>query len=139
MSVSIADSIINFALSYDQSRLKVCLGRATNLPKEFHKPGMHCDSFVVLHLEPSREETFKSKVIKGTIDPEFHQTFHFERMSEESIKHQTLILRMYNRALNNKTIGKGCLPISEVELSGTRMRTKITSTEEMEVCIIVNM
>ena len=135
MSVSRADSIIKFSLKFEQSRLEVRLGKATNLPKEFHK-GMHCDPFVVLHLEPSREETFKSKVIKGTRDPEFHQTFQFERMSVERIKLQTLVLRIYNSALKNKAIGKVCLPISEVELSGTGMRSKITSGKEMEVAII---
>ena len=135
MSVSIADPIIKFSLKFEQSRLEVRLGKATNLPKEVHK-GMHCDPFVVLHLEPSREGTFKSKVIKGTRDPEFHQIFQFERMSEERIKLQTLVLRIYNSALKNKVIGKVCLPISEVELSGTGMRMKITSREEMEVLII---
>ena len=133
--VSIADSVIKFSLKFEQSRLEVRLGKVTNLPKEFHK-GMHCDPFVVLHLEPSREETFKSNVIKGTRDPEFRQTFQFERMSEERIKLQTLVLRIYNSALKNKAIGKICLPISEVELSGTGLRMNITSREEMEVLII---
>ena len=137
MSVSIAHPIINFKLQFEQSRLEVRLGKATNLPKEFHK-GMHCDPFVVLHLEPSREETFKSKVIKGTRDPEFHQTFQFERMSVERIQLQTLVLRIYNSALKNKAIGKVCLPISEVQLSGTGMRMNITSREEMEVLIIIS-
>ena len=119
-------------LCFDQPRLIVHLRKATNLPKDFHK-GIHCDPFVVLHLEPSREETFQSKVIKGTRDPEFRQKFQFEGMSVESIKLQTLVLRIYNRALNNKTIGKVCLPINDIELDGSSMKMKITNTEEMEV------
>ena len=134
---SIADSEIKFSLCLDQSRLTVRLRRAKNLPKEFRKD-MHCDPFVVLHLEPSREETFKSKVIKGTRDPEFRQTFQFDRMSVESIKLQTLVLRIYNHALNNKTIGKITLPISDIELSGTSMKMKITKPEEMEVNTCIN-
>ena len=132
MSTNTADSVIKVLLHFDQSRLRVRLVRATNLPKEFHK-GRYCDPFVVLHLEPSREETFQSKVIKGTSDPEFRQTFQFERMSVECIKLQTLVLRIYNRALNNKTIGKVYLPINDIELDGSSMKKKITNTEEMEV------
>ena len=130
MSTSIADSVIDFLLKFDQSRLKVCLIKATNLPKEFHT-GMHCEPFVVLHLEPNREETFKSRVVKGTRDPEFRQTFQFERMSLESIKLQTLVLRIYNHAFHNKAIGKVCLPISETQLSGSSMQMDITRTEEV--------
>ena len=127
-STSIADSVIDFLLKFDQSRLKVRLTKATNLPKEFHA---HCDPFVVLHLEPSREETFKSRVVRGTRDPEFRQTFQFERMSLESIKLQTLVLRIYNHAFHNKAIGKVYLPISEIQLSGSRMQMNITRTEEV--------
>lgn len=137
MSTNMADSEIKFSLCLDQSRLTVRLRRAKNLPKDFRKD-MHCDPFVVLHLEPSREETFKSKVIKGTRDPEFRQTFQFDRMSVESIKLQTLVLRIYNHALNNKTIGKITLPISDIELSGTSMKMKITKPEEMEVNTCIN-
>ena len=130
-----ADSIIYFSLCFDQSKLIVRLKSAKDLPNEFSK----CDPFVVLHLEPNREETFQSKVIKNMRSPNFGQTFRFEGMSVESIKLQTLVLRIYNHAFNNKTIGKVCFPLDEaVEFSGAVMRMRITCPEEMEVYIIIN-
>ena len=130
-----ADSIIYFSLRFDQSKLIVRLKSAKDLPNEFSK----CDPFVVLHLEPNREETFQSKVIKNTRSPNFGQTFRFEGMSVECIKLQTLVLRIYNHAFNNKTIGKVCFPLDEaVEFSGAVMRMRITCPEEMEVYIIIN-
>ena len=130
-----ADSIIYFSLRFDQSKLIVRLKSAKDLPNEFSK----CDPFVVLHLEPNREETFQSKVIKNTRSPNFDQTFRFEGMSVECIKLQTLVLRIYNHAFNNKTIGKVCFPLDEaVELSGAVMRMRTTCPEEMEVYKIIN-
>ena len=128
------DSTIDFSFHLDQYKLKVRLKNATDLPKEFRKNCLvQCDPFVMLHLEPSREDTFQSKVIKNTRNPVFDQTFQFGELSVQCLKRQTLVLRIYNHALNNKTFGKVYLPLHDVEFSGTFMRMKIVHSEEMEV------
>lgn len=130
------DPTIQFSLHYDvlQSKLRIHLEYAADLPKEFLL-GMpvRCDPFVILHLEPDREDTLRSHVIKNTHDPIFNQDFQFVGFSIEDIKRQTLVFRICNHALNNRFIGNIHLPLSDVELFGVIMQMKIISTEEKEV------
>ena len=130
------DPTIQFSLHYDvlQSKLRIHLEYAADLPKEnlFGMP-VRCDPFVILHLEPDREDTLRSSVIKNTHDPIFNQDFQFVGFSMEDIKRQTLVLRICNHALSNRFIGNIHLPLTDVELFGVIMQMKIMSTEEKEV------
>ena len=132
-------AIVQFSLHYDvtQSKLRVHLQHASNLPKTYDCKGnlVQCDPLIMLHLEPDKEDTFQSKVMKSTHDPTFNKTFEFVGLSISYIKLQTLVLRIYNHASNNKAIGKVHLPLSDAELFGTIMQMKIIHTEEMEVCM----
>ena len=94
---------------------------------------MQCDTFVMLHLEPDREETFQSNVVRCTYDPVFNQTFQFRGLSVDNIRLQTLVFRFYNHALNNRAIGKASLKLRDVELFGVIVQMKIIGSEEMEV------
>ena len=128
--------IIQFSLHYDihQSKLRVQLQHATDLPKVFHRGRpVRCDPFVMLHLEPDRQDTLQSEVIRNSYDPEFNQIVQFGGLSVDDIKLQTLVLRLYNSALNNKAIGRVCLPLRDVDLFGVIVQMKIIETEEMEV------
>ena len=131
------DPIVQFSLHYDiqQSKLRVNLQYATNLPKAYCKRGspVQCDTFVMLHLEPDREETFQSNVVRCTYDPVFNQTFQFRGLSVDNIRLQTLVFRFYNHALNNRAIGKASLKLRDVELFGVIVQMKIIGSEEMEV------
>ena len=130
------DPIVQFSLHYDvlQSKLRIHLEYAADLPKEFLL-GMpvRCDPFVILHLEPDRQDTLRSHVIKNTHDPIFNQDFQFGGFSIEDIKRQTLVFRICNHALSNRFIGQAHLPLADVELFGVIMQMKIISTEEKEV------
>ena len=130
------DPTIQFSLHYDvlQSKLRIHLEYAADLPKEFLLGmSVRCDPFVILHLEPDREDTLRSHVIKNTHDPIFNQDFQFVGFSIEDIKRQTLVLRICNHASNNRFIGNIHLPLADVELFGVIMQMKIISTEEKEV------
>ena len=130
------NSIMEFSLHYDvrQSKLRVRLLNASDLPLELHRGSpVQCDPFVVLHLEPNREDTFQSQIMKRTHNPRFNRSFHFGGFSKDSIRHQTLVLRIYNHASNNKTIGKVYLPLRDAELFGTAVQMKIVHTDKMEV------
>lgn len=131
------DPIIQFSLHYDihQFKLRVHLQHASNLPKTpVHKgQPVRCDPFMMLHLEPEREDTLQSEVSKNTHDPIFNQVFQFGGLSVDHIRLQTLVLRLYNNALNNRAIGKACLPLRDVDLFGVIVQMKIVQTEEMEV------
>ena len=128
--------MLEFSLYYDlhQSKLRVHLQRAMHLPVfRLNSTPVRCDPVVVMHLEPDRRDTFRSQVVKRTNNPEFNQSFHFEHQSLEQIKQQTLVLRVYNEALNDKTIGKASLPLHDVELFGVIIQMKLTDSKDMEV------
>ena len=129
------DAMIQFSLQYDltQSTLSVHLQYALNLLEK--DSSEQCDPFVTLRLEPDREDTFQTKVIKNMKDPVFNQTFQFGGMLIQYMKRQMLVLRFYNHALNNKSIGKVCLQLRDVDLSGVIMQMRIAHTKEMEVSI----
>ena len=66
-----SDSDLNptmeISLHYDicQSKLRVHLQKVSDLPVELHRGApMQCDPFVVLHLEPNRQDTFRSQIMK---------------------------------------------------------------------------
>ena len=135
--------IVQFSLHHDiqQSKLRVHLQHATDLPKDYSTSGdvsvpERCDSFVMLHLEPDRQDTLQSHKINGTHDPVFNEMFQFGGLSVEYLKLQTLVLRLYNHALNNKAIGKVRLPLYDVELFGVIVQMKIDTEEEMEVHLL---
>ena len=87
---------------------------------------------MTLHLEPDRGDTLRSKVVEGTCDSTFDQSFLFGGFSVDEIKHQTLVLQIYNKALNNKVIGEASLPLADVELFGVVMQMFI-HTKEIKV------
>ena len=129
--------MVQFSLYYDlhQSKLRVHLQRVYNLPALHLNTTntVRCDPMVVVHLEPDRGDTFTSRVMKGTREPEFNQSFHFERQSLEQIKQQTLVFRVFNHAVNDKAIGKACLSLHNVELFGVIIQMKLNDPKDMQV------
>lgn len=131
-----SNPVIQFSLHYDihQSKLRVHLQHASDLPKVFYRGrSTRCDPFVMLHLEPDRQDTLQSEISRNSHDPEFNQILQFGGLSVDDIKLQTLVLRLYNSALNNKAIGRVCLPLRDIDLFGVVVQMKIVQTEEMEV------
>ena len=131
------DPIVQFTLHYDilQSKLRVYLQHATNLPEVFCKQGSleQCDPFVMLHLEPDREDAFQSNIVRCTYDPVFNQRFQFRGLSLDNIMLQTLVLRFYNHALDDRAIGRASLQLRDVDLFGGIVQVKVIGSEEIEV------
>ena len=129
------DAIVQFSLQYDthQSKLRVDLQYASNLMGFCNGDPIQCDPLVKLHLEPDNEETFQSKIIKGTQNPVFNQIFQFGGLLIDYMKLQTLVFRFYNHALSNKLIGKACLQLCNVDLLGVVVQIKIIHNEKKEV------
>ena len=127
---------VQFSIHYDihQSKLRVHLQHASNLPKHTSKGRqVRCDSFVMIHLEPDREDTLQSEVVRDSHDPEFDQTFQFGGLSVENIKLQSLVFRFYNHASNNRAVGKAHLPLRDVDLFGVIVQMKVARSDEMAV------
>lgn len=127
--------VLQFSLHYDiqQSTLMVHLHHASNLPAK-DRQGTS-DPFVVLHLTPNKEETFQSSVIYKTLNPVFDQSFIFQRMTPDDIRHQTLILRIYDhdRFTRNDSIGMIALPLQNADLYGVVMRMIIQDEEKARI------
>lgn len=127
------NAIIQFFLHHDvmHSKLTVHLQCASNLPKKYDRNGiLQCDTFVTLHLEPDRGDKLRSKMVEGTCNPIFDQSFLFGGFSMDELKHQTLVLQIYNRAVTNKAIGEASLRLSNVELFGVVMQMLIHTKEK---------
>ena len=130
------DGIVQFSVYYDvaQSRLKVHLQHASNLPMVFSKGNpVHCDLIVMLHLDPDRETSLQSQIIESTNNPIFNETFQFGKMSLKYVRLQTLVLRFYNYAESNQVIEKAYAPLCNLDVSETVMQVKIIQEEEVEV------
>ena len=133
------DAIVQFSVYYDvsQSRLRVHLQQASNLPRKYDRNEclVQYDPFVMLLLDPDRETALQSQVIKSTNDPVFNESFQFGKMSFQYIKSQTLVLRFYNHAQSNQVIGKVYVPLCNLEQLEieTIMQVKIIHEEEVEV------
>lgn len=126
------NAVVQFFLHHDvmHSKLTVHLQSASNLPRKYDRNGfLQCDTYVTLHLEPDRGDKLRSKVVEGTCDPIFDQSFLFGGFSMDEIKHQTLVLQIYNSAVNNNVIGEASLPLAEVELFGIVMQMLIRTKE----------
>lgn len=130
--------IIQFSLFYDMllSKITIQLHHVSDLPQVSGKGRRRaqCDPFVTLHLEPDRGDTFQSEIVTNSHNPVFNQTFQFGGMMADYVKHQTLVFQIYNHALNDKVIGRACLPLMDAELFGVIMQMKIT--EETQVAMV---
>jgi hypothetical protein len=131
------DAVIQLSLHHDvmHSRLTVHLLSASNLPRKYDRNRiLQCDTYVTLHLEPDRGNELRSKMVEGTCDPEFDERFLFGGFSMDYLKHQTLVLQIYNSAMTNKVIGEAFLPLSEAELFGGDMQIQI-HTKDIKVSL----
>ena len=131
------DAVIQFFLHHDvmHSKLMVHLLSASNLPRKYDRNGiLQCDTYVTLHLEPERGNELKSMKVEGTFDPVFNERFLFGGFSMDDLKHQTLVLQIYNSAMSNKAVGEAFLPLSEADLFG-EVKKMVIHTKETKVSL----
>lgn len=91
-------STLHFSLYYDVQRrvLSVHLLRATNLMAKTRMGMCRTDPFVVLFLQPDKDQVFESEIVKRTVDPLFDAHFDFTGILLQDLRRQSLVLRVYN-------------------------------------------
>ncbi len=113
---------LTFSLYYDIQRcvLTLTLFEASNLPVKDRRGTS--DPFVVMYLNPSREEIFQSKVVYKTLNPCFKEHFEFKNVLPDDIRCQTIMFKVYTK---NDFIGTSTLPLKEADLYGATTTTAI--------------
>ena len=93
-----AASTLQFSLYFDVQRcvLSVHLQQATNLMIKTRMGMCRTDPFVVLFLQPQKEQVFESRIVKRSVDPYFDDHFDFTALHLADLKRQSLIFRIYN-------------------------------------------
>ena len=129
---------LQFSIYFDFKRhtLIVHLQKAFNLPvREIDKDTVH--AFVIIYLLPNREtdrETYESRVIQNTRNPNFDEMFQFPRLKKEVARKQTLVFRIYHQCgpKHNILIGGVLQPLEGVDFHGKTLRKRIV--EDVEEC-----
>ena len=138
------DPTLQFSLYYDKRRktLIVHLQKAFNLPvKDTQKETTN--AFVIIYLLPNREtdrETYESRVVHNTRNPNFDEMFQFPRLKQDVARKQSLILRIYHQHAPkyNTIIGGVLQPLESENFQGKTIRKKIVEDlEEHQVCVCV--
>lgn len=113
---------IRFALHYNvlKNELQVNIIKATNLPITDNKEGIN--PMVKLSLLPQQFCWQRTKVIEGTPDPVFNETFVISGFSKDRIKEYELKFRIVNfhdtfkERYGDDVIGEILFPLSELKL-----------------------
>ena len=113
---------IRFALNYNvaKTELQVNIIKAIDLPITNNKEGIN--PFVKISLLPQQFCWQRTKVIEGTPDPAFNETFIISGFSKDRIKEYVLRFRVVNFHQRNKdrygddVIGEILFPLSELNL-----------------------
>ena len=136
------DPTLQFAIYYDFNRhtLIVHLQKGFNLPAR-QVDSDTCNPFVVIYLLPNREtdrETYESRVVQNTLNPNFDEMFQFPRLKRDAARKQTLVFRIYHQCgpQHNILIGGVLQSLEDVDFHGRTLRNRIIEdVEESQVCL----
>ena len=121
---------LTFSLYYDLQRhiLTLTLIKAFDLPAKDWRGTSN--PFVVMYLDPSREEVFQSRIIYETLNPSFNEHFEFRNVSLEDIQCETIVFKVYDNDKYSKKyfIGASMLPLKHADLYGATMTVAIDET-----------
>ena len=114
---------LTFSLYYDLQRciLTVTLFKGYDLPAKDRRGTS--DPFVVMYLDPSREEIVQTRIIYETLNPSFNEHFEFKNISADDIRRQTMVFKVYDhdKFSKNDFIGASMLPLKNADLYGATM------------------
>ena len=114
---------LTFSLYYDIQRciLTLTLVKACDLPAKDRRGTS--DPFVVMHLDPSREDVFQSRIIYKTLNPSFNEHFEFKNVHPDDVQRQTMVFKVYDhdKYSKNDFIGTATLPLKDADLYGVTM------------------
>lgn len=127
---------LQFSIYYDFKRrtLIVHLQKGFNLPPR-QIDTEQCNPFVIVYLLPNREtdrETYESRVIHNTFNPNFDEMFQFPRLKESAARKQTLVFRIYHQVgpKHNILVGGVLQPLEGVDFHGKTLRNRIIEDVE---------
>ena len=131
-----SEPTLTFSLYYDIQRcmLALTLFEACDLPAKDQRGTS--DPFVVMYLDPSREEVFQSRIIYKTLNPSFKEHFEFKNVPPDDVRRQTIVLKVYDhdKYSKNDFIGTSTLPLKDADLYGaTVIATIDEKTQEARV------
>lgn len=122
---------IHFSLYSDEKHhvLIVHLLNAFHLPTTRDESA--CNPFVELYLLPNKTTVEESIVLHQTLCPVFDQTFKFTNMTEENVRKQMLVFRIY---INDRQhfLGGGLFPLEGANLFGLSNKIDIVKFDEEE-------
>ena len=122
-----AEPKLTYSLYYDLQRciLTLTLFKAVDLPAKDWRGTS--DPFVVMYLDPSREDVFQSRIIYKTLNPRFNEHFEFKNVPPNDVRHQTMVFRVYDhdKYSKNDFIGASMLPLKDADLYGATMTIAI--------------
>ena len=135
---------LQFSIYYDFKRrtLIVHLQKGFNLPAR-QIDSDTCNAFVIVYLLPNREtdrETYESRVVQNTPNPNFDEMFQFLRLKPDVARKQTLVFRIYHQCgpKHNILIGGVLQSLEDVNFHGKTLRNRIIEdVEESQVCVII--
>ncbi len=126
-----SESSLTFSLYYDLQRytLTLTLIKACDLPAKDWRGTS--DPFVVMYLDPSREEVFQSRIVYETLNPCFNEHFEFKNVSLNDIQSQTIVFKVYDNDKYSKKyfIGASMLPLKDADIYGATMTVAIDETK----------
>ena len=133
---------LQFSIYYDFKRrtLIVHLQKGFNLPARQIDTDT-CNAFVIVYLLPNREtdrETYESRVVHNTLNPNFDEMFQFPRLKPDAARKQTLVFRIYHQCgpKHNILIGGVIQPLEGVDFHGKTLRNRIIEdVEESQVWV----
>jgi hypothetical protein len=127
---------LQFSLYYDFKRrtLIVHLQKGFNLPAR-QIDSETCNAFVIVYLLPNREtdrETYESRVIQNTLNPNFDEMLQFPRLKPDVARKQTLVFRIYHQCgpKHNILIGGVLQSLEDVDFHGKTLRNRIIEDVE---------
>ncbi len=114
---------LSVSLYYDLQRctLTLTLFKAYDIPVNEQR-GTN-NPFVVMYLDPSREELFQSKIVYRTSNPSFNEQFEFKKVRADDIQRQTIVFKVFDHDKDTKKdfIGASMLPMKDADLYGATM------------------
>ena len=121
---------LTFSLYYDIQRciLTLTLFKGHDLPAKDRRGTS--DPFVVMYLDPSREEVFQSRIVYKTLNPSFNEHFEFKNVLPNDVRCQTMVFNVYDhdKYSKNDFIGASMLPLKDADLYGATMTIAIDET-----------
>ena len=118
--------LVEFNVFYDTFRktLSVHINRALNLPQRRGLKSI--DSYIQAHLEPSKKQTLKTRVVVNSRSPAFDQLLEFTELTFDELPDETLILEVFYKTgeRRNRFVSRCRTKLAELDLNTNNQLSK---------------